>query len=46
MTMGMLADDDGFINAPKSIMRQIGASQDDLQMLIVKKFVIPVVNKM
>ena len=41
MTMGMLADDDGFVNAPKSIMRQIGASQDDLQMLIVKKFVIP-----
>ena len=41
MTMGMLADDDGFVNAPKSIMRQCGASVDDLKMLIAKKFVIP-----
>lgn len=41
MTMGMLADDDGFVNAPKSIMRQCGSSEDDLKMLIVKKFVIP-----
>ena len=41
MTMGMLADDDGFVNAPKSIMRQCGASDDDLKVLISKKFVIP-----
>ena len=41
MTMGMLADDDGFVNAPKSIMRQSGASEDDLKVLISKKFVIP-----
>lgn len=41
MTMGMLADDDGFINAPKSIMRQCGCSEDDLKMLIAKRFVIP-----
>lgn len=41
MTMGMLADDDGFVNAPKSIMRQCGCSEDDLKMLIAKKFVIP-----
>ena len=41
MTMGMLADDDGFVNAPKSIMRQCGASDDDLRVLISKKFVIP-----
>ena len=41
MTMGMLADDDGFINAPKSIMRQSGATEDDLKILIAKKFVIP-----
>ena len=41
MTMGMVADDDGFVNSPKSIMRQIGASEDDLKVLIVKKFVIP-----
>lgn len=41
MTMGMLADDDGFVNAPKSIMRQSGATEDDLKILIAKKFVIP-----
>lgn len=41
MTMGMLADDDGFVNAPKSIMRQCGASDDDLRVLISKKFVLP-----
>ena len=41
MTMGMLADDDGFVNAPRSIMRQCGASDDDLKVLIAKKFVLP-----
>ena len=40
-TFGMLADDDGFINSPKSIIRQCGASEDDLKILIAKKFVIP-----
>lgn len=40
-TLGMLADDDGFINAPKSIMRQSGATEDDLKILIAKRFVIP-----
>lgn len=39
-TMGMLADDDGFINNTKSIMRQCGASMDDLNLLIAKKFVL------
>ena len=41
MTFGMLADDDGFVNAPKSIMRQCGASEDDFKVLIAKKFIIP-----
>lgn len=41
MTMGMLADDDGFVNSPKSIIRQCGASEDDMRVLIAKKFVIP-----
>ena len=41
MTMGMLADDDGFVNNPKSIMRQSGSSEDDLKILIAKKFIIP-----
>lgn len=39
-TLGMFADDDGFVNNPKSIMRQIGASTDDMNVLIAKKFVI------
>jgi hypothetical protein len=36
----MLADDDGFVNSPKSIMRQVGASVDDLNLLAAKKFII------
>lgn len=35
------ADDDGFINAPKSIMRMIGAKDDDMKVLVAKQFVIP-----
>jgi hypothetical protein len=36
----MRADDDGFINNPKRIQRTIGASEDDLKLLIAKRFVI------
>ena len=36
----MRADDDGFINNPKSIMRIVGASEDDLKLLLVKKFIL------
>lgn len=39
-TLGMLADDEGFIGAPKSIMRQCGASQDDMNILIAKRYVL------
>lgn len=39
-TLGMLADDDGFVNSPKSIMRQCGASQDDMKLLLAKRFVL------
>lgn len=35
------ADDDGFINSPKSIMRVIGAKDDDIKVLISKQFIIP-----
>lgn len=41
MTLGMVADDDGFVNNPKSIMRQCGAQEDDLKILLSKKFLIP-----
>lgn len=39
-TLGMFADDDGFINSPKSIMRQCGASMDDMNILLAKKYVL------
>jgi hypothetical protein len=39
--LGMRADDDGFVNSPKSIMRMTGASEDDAKLLIGKKFIIP-----
>ena len=39
--LGMRADDDGFINSPKKIMRITGASSDDMNILIMRKFIIP-----
>lgn len=38
--LNMRADDDGFINNPKRIQRTIGASDDDLKLLIAKRFLI------
>ena len=39
--LSMRADDDGFINNPKKIQRIVGASDDDLKILIGKRFLIP-----
>jgi hypothetical protein len=39
-TLGMVADDDGFVNSPKSVMRQTGASTDDLNLLLAKRFIL------
>lgn len=39
--LSMRADDDGFINNPKSIMRYVKCSEDDIKILITKKFIIP-----
>ncbi len=39
--LSMRADDDGFVNSPKKIIRMTGASDDDLRILITKKFIIP-----
>lgn len=36
----MRADDDGFVNNPKKISRLIGASEDDLRLLLAKNFVL------
>lgn len=38
--LSMRADDDGFINNPKKIMRMIGANDDDLKVLFTKKFIL------
>ena len=40
MLLCVMADDDGFVNAPRSIMRQSGATDDDMKLLIVKRFVL------
>lgn len=42
--LSMRADDDGFVNSPKKIMRMIGATQDDLSILALRKFIIPFDN--
>ena len=38
--LAMTADDDGFVNNPNSIMRQSGATKDDMNLLIAKRFVL------
>ncbi len=39
--LGMSADDDGFVGSPRSVMRIIGASEDDLKLLCAKQYIIP-----
>ena len=39
-TLGMFADNDGFVNSPRGIMRQCGASDDDMKLLLAKKFLL------
>lgn len=39
--VAMNADDDGFVDGVKRIRRCIGASEDDLKLLIAKRFLIP-----
>lgn len=39
--LGMNADDDGFINNWKSIMKLAGAKEDDLKVLVAKQYIIP-----
>ena len=42
--LSMRADDDGFINKPKTIMRITGTKDDDMKLLVAKKFIIPFEN--
>lgn len=39
--LAMHADDEGFVDGVKRIRRMIGASEDDLKILLLKKYVIP-----
>lgn len=39
--LAMRADDDGFVDCPKKIMKMIGCSDDDLKVLISKQYLIP-----
>lgn len=38
--LAMRADDEGFLNNPKKIQRMIGASDDDLRLLLAKRFIL------
>lgn len=40
--LGMEADDDGFLDTARRVMRSIGASVDDLRVLIAKGFILEV----
>lgn len=42
--LGMYADDEGFVNSPKSLARLIGASTDDMNILLVRRFLIAFPN--
>jgi len=39
--LGMRADDDGFVGNWKKIIRMTGLSEDDMKVLIAKKFILP-----
>lgn len=42
--LGMNADDDGFVSSPVKVMRMIGANKNELDLLLVKKYLIPFDN--
>lgn len=39
-TLGMVADDDGFIDNARAVMRQCGCAKNDLDVLIAKQYVL------
>lgn len=39
-SLGMVADDDGFVDNVRSVMRQCGAVQNDLDVLLAKQYVL------
>lgn len=38
--LNMYADDDGFVNSPRKVMKMVGASEDDIKILITKNFIL------
>lgn len=38
--LNMRADDDGFVNSPRRIQREIGVSEDDFRILLTKRFIL------
>lgn len=38
--LSMRADDEGFINNPRKIQRMVGAADDDMRLLIAKRFIL------
>ena len=39
--LGMRADDEGFVDCPRMIMRLVGSSEDDLRILVARRFITP-----
>lgn len=39
--LGMRADDEGFVDFPATVMRMVGAQKDDLRILAMRNFIIP-----
>ena len=42
--LSMRADDDGFVDSPKSVLRKIGASNNDLDLLLAKRYLLQFEN--
>ena len=38
--LSMRADDEGFVNSPKKIQRMVGCNDDDMKLLILKRFIL------
>lgn len=38
--LSMRADDDGFVNNPRKIQKMIGASDDDMKILVMKRYIL------
>lgn len=38
--LGMRADDDGFVSSPKKILRVLNSREDDLKLLVAKRFIL------